>query len=329
MSENSEKTSEKIWVDSAITETDLHSIPDEMTYAGVTSFIRRPYRKDLEGIDVVILGVPFDTATTNRPGARFGPRGIRAASALLSGEELVYGWDFHPITEMAIVDHGDLPFNFAKPAEVPAAIEAYAKKIVDAGPMLLTLGGDHFISYPLIKAHVERHGAPLSLIHFDAHPDTWEDKNEDWVNHGTMFWHAAREGLVDPATSVQIGVRTVNLDTMGFNILDAPWVHRHGTDAVIAEARRIVGDKKAYLTFDIDCLDPSYAPGTGTPSPGGLTTHQALAIVQGLSGLNVIGADLVEVSPPYDVAEITALAGAQLATNFLCLFARAPWRTAT
>ncbi|MCH8890575.1 MAG: agmatinase [Myxococcales bacterium] len=329
MSENSEKTSEKIWVDSAITETDLHSIPDEMTYAGVTSFIRRPYRKDLEGIDVVILGVPFDTATTNRPGARFGPRGIRAASALLSGEELVYGWDFHPITEMAIVDHGDLPFDFAKPAEVPAAIEAYAKKIVDAGPMLLTLGGDHFISYPLIKAHVERHGAPLSLIHFDAHPDTWEDKNEDGVNHGTMFWHAAREGLVDPATSVQIGLRTVNLDTMGFNILDAPWVHRHGTDAVIAEARRIVGDKKAYLTFDIDCLDPSYAPGTGTPSPGGLTTHQALAIVQGLSGLNVIGADLVEVSPPYDVAEITALAGAQLATNFLCLFARAPWRTAT
>ena len=329
MSENSEKTSEKIWVDSAITETDLHSIPDEMTYAGVTSFIRRPYRKDLEGIDVVILGVPFDTATTNRPGARFGPRGIRAASSLLSYEERVYGWDFHPITEMAIVDHGDLPFDFAKPAEVPAAIEAYAKKIVDAGPMLLTLGGDHFISYPLIKAHVERHGAPLSLIHFDAHPDTWEDENEDGVNHGTMFWHAAREGLVDPATSVQIGVRTVNLDTMGFNILDAPWVHRHGTDAVIAEARRIVGDKKAYLTFDIDCLDPSYAPGTGTPSPGGLTTHQALAIVQGLSGLNVIGADLVEVSPPYDVAEITALAGAQLATNFLCLFARAPWRTAT
>jgi agmatinase len=327
MSESDRETAEPRFGDSAITETDLHAFPDDTSYSGVTSFLRRPYRKDLAGIDVVVIGVPFDTATTNRPGTRFGPRGIRAASSLLLYEQLVYGWDFHPITEMAIVDHGDLPFDFSKPAEVPAAIEAYAKKIVDAGPMMMTLGGDHFISYPLLKAHASRHGAPLSLIHFDAHSDTWEDDHEDGVNHGTMFWHAAREGLVDPATSVQIGLRTVNLDTLGFNILDAPWVHRHGTDAVIAEARRIVGDKKAYLTFDIDCLDPSYAPGTGTPSPGGLTTHQAFQIVQGLSGLNIVGADVVEVSPPYDVAEITALAAAQLAMNFLCLFARAPWRT--
>jgi len=326
MNESDRETNEPRTGDSAITETDLHAFPDDTSYSGVTSFLRRPYRKDLAGVDVAVIGVPFDTATTNRPGARFGPRGIRAASSLLLYEQLVYGWDFHPITEMAIVDHGDLPFDFSKPAEVPAAIEAYAKKIVDAGPMMMTLGGDHFISYPLLKAHASRHGAPLSLIHFDAHSDTWEDEHEDGVNHGTMFWHAAREGLVDPATSVQIGLRTVNLDTMGFNILDAPWVHRHGTDAVIAEARRIVGNKKAYLTFDIDCLDPSYAPGTGTPSPGGLTTHQALQIVQGLSGLNIVGADLVEVSPPYDVAEITALAGAQLARNFLWLFARAPWR---
>jgi len=328
LGENAKESGEEASVDSAITETDLHSFSEDVTYAGVTSFIKRPYRKDLEGIDAVILGVPFDTATTNRPGARFGPRSIRAASSLLSYEEHVYGWDFHPITEMAIVDHGDLPFDFSRPAGVPAAIEAYAKKIIDAGPMLLALGGDHFISYPLLKAHAERHGTPLSIIHFDAHSDTWEDKNDDGVNHGTMFWHAAREGLVDPATSVQIGLRTTNLDTMGFNILDAPWVHRHGPDAVIAETRRIIGDKKAYLTFDIDCLDPSYAPGTGTPSPGGLTTHQAFQILQGLSGLNIIGADVVEVSPPYDVAEITALAAAQLATNFLCLFARAPWRSA-
>jgi agmatinase len=300
MSESDREAGEPARGDSAITETDLHSFPEDVSYSGVTSFLRRPYRKDLEGIDAVIIGVPFDLATTNRPGTRFGPRGIRAASSLLLYERLVYGWDFHPITEMAIVDHGDLPFDFSKPAEVPAAIEAYAKKIVDAGPMLMTLGGDHFISYPLLKAHVGRHGSALSLIHFDAHSDTWEDDHGDGINHGTML----------------------------FNILDAPWVHRHGTDAVIAEARRIVGAKKAYLTFDIDCLDPSYAPGTGTPSPGGLTTHQAFEIVQGLSGLNIVGADLVEVSPPYDVAEITALAGAQLATNFLCLFARAPWRTA-
>ena len=143
------------WGDHAITGKDLKSFPDDITYAGVTSFIRRPYRKDLTGVDVAVLGVPFDTATTNRPGARFGPRGIREASSLLSFEKQVYGWDFHPIREMAIVDHGDLPFEMSKPAEVPAAITAYAKKIIDAGPMLLTLGGDHFISYPLIQAHIE------------------------------------------------------------------------------------------------------------------------------------------------------------------------------
>jgi len=316
------------WGDNAITDVDLHQFSEDMTYSGVTSFLRRPYRKDLTGVDVAIMGVPFDLATSNRPGARFGPRGIRAASSQLAYEKRVYGWDFHPITEMAIVDHGDLPFDFSKPAEIPAVIEAYAKKILDAGSMLLTLGGDHFISYPLIRAHAERHGAPLSLIHFDAHSDTWADEHEAGINHGTMFWHATREGLIDPKSSVQIGLRTVNLDTMGFHIMAGPWVHRHGVDAVIAEARRIVGSKKAYLTFDIDCLDPSCAPGTGTPSPGGLTTYQAFEIVQGLSGLNIVGADVVEVSPPHDVAEITALAAAQLASNFLCLFARAPWRTA-
>jgi agmatinase len=191
---------------------------------------------------------------------------------------------------------------------------------------VLALGGDHFISWPLLKAHAEKHGKPLSLIHFDAHSDTWADEHEDGINHGTMFWHATRQGYLDPKTSVQIGLRTVNRDTMGFNIMDAPWVHKHGTDAVIAQARRIVGDNPCYLTFDIDCLDPAFAPGTGTPVCGGLTSAQAMEIVKGLAGLNIVGADLVEVSPPFDHAEITALAGATLALHFLALFARAPRR---
>ena len=316
----------KFWGDHAIAATDLQSFPEEITYAGVPSFLRRPYRKDLADVDVAVVGVPFDTATTNRPGTRFGPRGIRAASVQLAFERRVYGWDFHPVAEMKIADHGDLPFDFAKPAGNPDTIERYVTWMLEQDVMVLSLGGDHFISWPLIKAHSTRHGKPLSLIHFDAHSDTWADDHEDGVNHGTMFWHAARQGYLDPATSVQIGLRTVNEDTMGFNIFDAPFVHRHGADAVIAEVRRIVGDTRAYLTFDIDCLDPAFAPGTGTPVCGGLTTHQAREIVRGLSGLSVVGADLVEVAPVYDVGEITALAGATLALDFLCVLARSPAR---
>ena len=320
--------SDETWGDHAIRAKDLQAFPDDITYAGVLSYLRRPYRKDLDGVDAAVYGVPFDTATTNRPGTRFGPRGIREASTGLAFEKLPYGLDFHPINEMKIVDHGDMALDFAKPELVPAMIEKRAKDVLDAGAMLLSLGGDHFITYPLVKAHAEKHGAPLSIIHFDAHTDTWPDEHDDGINHGTMFWHATRQGLVDPKTSVQIGIRTTNLDTMGYNILDAPWVHKHGIDAAIAEARRIVGDRKAYLTFDIDCLDPSYAPGTGTPVVGGLTTNQANQIVMGLMGLNIVGADLVEVAPAYDVGDITSLAGATLALLFLSLFARAPWRTA-
>jgi len=186
---------------------------------------------------------------------------------------------------------------------------------------MLTLGGDHFISYPLLKAHVRKYG-PLSLIHFDAHSDTWNDaEGTGRVDHGTMFFHAAREGLVDPKASVQIGLRTHNDDLMGFNVLDAAWVHEHGAQAVAAEVRRIVGGKKAYLTFDIDCLDPAFAPGTGTPVAGGLSSAQAIAIVKGLAGIDFVGMDVVEVAPAYDVGEITALAAAHLAHEWLALYA--------
>jgi agmatinase len=185
---------------------------------------------------------------------------------------------------------------------------------------LLALGGDHFIAYPLLKAHAKKHGAPLSLIHFDAHSDTWSDE-VDRIDHGTMFFHAAKEGLVDPGSSAQVGLRTTNPDTMGFNVLDAPWVHENGIDAVVAKIRAVVGNKPAYLTFDIDCLDPSYAPGTGTPVCGGLTSHQAIEILRGLVGINLVGMDMVEVAPAYDVGEITALAAAALAMEMLYLYA--------
>ena len=305
--------------DHAIVRDDLKGTISEPTYGGAVSFMRRKYSKEFDGVDVAVAGVPLDTATTNRPGARFGPRGIRAASSIMAWEK-PYGMEFDPFDELAVVDCGDCFFDHGRPETTPDEIEAFAYSVIEQGPALLSLGGDHFIAFPLIKAHVRKHGGPLSLLHFDAHSDTWEDEN-DRIDHGTMFWWAAKQGLVDPATSVQIGLRTTNRDTLGFNIIDAPKVHEQGIDATVASAREVLGDRPVYVSFDIDCLDPSYAPGTGTPVCGGLTTHQAMSILRGLKGINVIGMDVVEVAPVYDVGEITSLAAAHIAMEMLYLYA--------
>ncbi len=308
--------------DGAITRKSLYGTMPEPTYAGVTSFMRRKYTRNFDEVDVVVAGVPLDTATTNRPGARFGPRAIRAASTIMAWER-PYGMEFDPFDKLAVVDAGDCYFEFGRPENVPDEIEAHAYDIINQGPALLSIGGDHFIAFPLLKAHVRKHGGPLALLHFDAHSDSWADEN-DRIDHGTMFFWAAKQGLVDPAVSVQIGLRTTNPDTLGFNILDAPWVHENGIDAVIERTRQYLGDNPVYLTFDIDCLDPSYAPGTGTPVCGGLTTHQAMAIIRGLKGINIIGMDIVEVAPAYDIGEITALAASHLAMEMLYLYACRP-----
>ncbi len=308
--------------DYAITRDSLYGTTPEPTYAGITSFMRRKYTRDLQGVDVAVTGIPLDTATTNRPGARFGPRSIRNASSIMAWEK-PYGMDFDPFDKLAVADVGDCMFDFGRPEKVPDEIEAHAFSIINQGPALLSLGGDHFVAYPILKAHARKHGAPLSLLHFDAHSDTWKDEN-DRIDHGTMFYWAAKYGIVDPTTSVQIGLRTTNPDTMGFNVLDAPWVHDNGVDAAIEAARKVVGDRPVYVTFDIDCLDPSYAPGTGTPVCGGLTTHQAMSIMRGLTGINIVGMDIVEVAPAYDVGEITALAASHLAMEMLYLYACRP-----
>ncbi|MFQ6005727.1 MAG: agmatinase [Woeseia sp.] len=309
---------EKTAGDHAILRDSLYGTTSEPTYAGAASFMRRKYTRDLNGVDLAVTGVPLDTATTNRPGARLGPRAIRAASTILAWER-PYGMEFDPFDRLAVIDYGDCFFDFGRPESIPSTIEEHAFRIIDRGPGLLTLGGDHFIAYPLIKAHVRKHGGPLSLLHFDAHSDTWEDE-DGRVDHGTMFYHAAKEGIIDPVGSVQIGLRTRNKDTHGFNVLDGPWVHENGIDAVISETRRILGDQPVYMTFDIDCLDPSCAPGTGTPVCGGLTTYQAMSIIRGMMGVNLVGMDVVEVAPAYDVGEITALAGAHLAMEMICVY---------
>lgn len=308
--------------DLAITRETLYGTEAEPTYAGATSFMRRKYTRDLRGVDLAVTGVPLDTATTNRPGARFGPRAVRQASTIMAWER-PYGMEFDPFDKLAVVDYGDCYFDFGRPETVPDAIQAHAASILTEGPALLSIGGDHFLSFPLLKAYAEKLGEPISLLHFDAHSDTWDD-DDGRIDHGTMFFHAAKQGIVDPATSVQIGLRTRNPDTLGFNVLDGPWVHEHGVAAVIEEARTHLGDRPVYLTFDIDCLDPSVAPGTGTPVCGGLSSHQAMSIIRGLRGINLVGMDLVEVAPAYDVGEITALAGAHLAMEMICVYASRP-----
>jgi agmatinase len=305
--------------DGAIRRESLYGASIENTYAGVLSFMRRKYTRELEGVDVAVSGVPLDLATTFRPGARLGPSAVRAASVQLA-ELDPYPWGFHLFNDLAVTDYGDCWFDAHNPLSIKPAIVEHARTILRSNAKMLTLGGDHFITYPLLIAHAEKYGKPLSMIHFDAHCDTWPDDSPDSLNHGTMFYKAVKEGLIDPKTSVQVGIRTWNDDYLGIHILDAPWVHEHGTRAALERIASIVGDRPTYLTFDIDCLDPAFAPGTGTPVPGGLSSAQALAIVRGLGTVDLVGADVVEVAPAYDHSEVTALAAAHVACDLLCLW---------
>ena len=290
----------------------------ENAFGGATSFLRRRYTKDLTGADLAILGVSFDQAVTHRPGTRFGPRAIREASTLQPYDP-PYGWPFDPLSEMTVVDTGDLAFDYAKTSEFPATLTARVTEILSHGIGTVTLGGDHFITLPILRAYAETNG-PLSVIQFDAHSDLWQDDDMDRIDHGTFLYKAVKLGLVDPARSVQIGIRTVTEDRLGIPMIDARAVHEQGPDAVAEQVRRIVGDAPAYVTFDIDALDPAFAPGTGTPVWGGLQSWQAAAILRGLAGLRVVGGDVVEVSPPYDTTGATAIAGAHVATEIMCLY---------
>lgn len=290
----------------------------EMTYAGTLSFLRRRLTRDLTDVDVAIMGVPFDGAVTNRSGCRLGPRAIRAGSVQLA-ELKAFPFGFDPFDALNVVDYGDCVIDPHHPAEVADRIEAEARAVIETGTKLLSLGGDHFVSYPLLKAHAAHYG-PIALIQFDAHCDTWAD-DSNRVDHGTMFARAASEGIIDVSRSSQIGLRTHNDDDHGFEMLTAPWLHRHGVDAALSIITERADDAPVYISFDIDALDPAFAPGTGTPVPGGLASWQALELLRGLSGLSLIGMDVVEVAPAYDHAEITAIAAATLAHDWLCLLA--------
>ena len=310
----------KTQVDQAFQRSDLRGLTFENAFGGAPSFLRRKYTKDLTGADLAITGVPFDQAVTNRTGTRLGPRAIREASTLQPYDP-PYGWGFDPLTEFAVVDYGDLAFDYAKVSEFPETLTNHIKGILDQGVGTVTLGGDHYISFPILKAYAEKFGKPLSLLHFDAHSDTWVDDDFDRIDHGTMFYKAIKLGLIDPATSVQVGIRTHNDDTLGMNIIDAREVHETGPAAVAQKIKSILGDRPTYVSFDIDCLDPAFAPGTGTPVWGGLSTGQAAIILRDIAGINMLGGDIVEVSPPFDTTGATAVAGAHVAMELICLWA--------
>jgi len=308
----------KTQVDMAFTRDDPRGLSFENTFGGTTSFLRRRYSKDLTGVDIAVTGIPFDQAVTNRPGTRLGPRAIREASAIQAFDP-PYGWGYDPMSELNIVDYGDVAFDYARVADFPEALTNHIRGILAGGAASIALGGDHYITYPILKAYAEKFG-PLSLLQFDAHTDTWADDEPNRIDHGTMFYKAVKDGLIDPKRSMQVGIRTENPDTLGFNIIDAREVHETGPVAVAQKIREILGDHPTYLTFDIDGLDPAFAPGTGTPVWGGLTSGQASIILRDIAGINLVGGDVVEVSPPFDTTGATAVAGAHIALELICLW---------
>jgi agmatinase len=269
-----------------------------------------------------VAGIPFDLGTSNRPGARFGPAAIRQASRMLvDGDHLASWTDMKAIDLADIGDfriaHGDIPGTLAKIEEQAASLKH-----------LVALGGDHTVTLPLLRALSSSRKGALGLVHFDGHVDTWRESFGLVWGHGSPFYHAIEEGLVDPRHMIQIGIRSpLQRDIFdwtvgkGVTIVTAEDVHESGPQAVAERIRAVLGDWPSYLSFDIDALDPAFAPGTGTPEVGGLATWQARAILRRIAGLRFAGMDVVEVSPPYDVAEITALAAATIAWDYIGLLA--------
>jgi agmatinase len=277
--------------------------------------------------DYVIAGVPMDIGTTNRSGTRDGPAAVRRASRMLTDGD-------HPEhriapARMPVSDIGEFALALGDIQASLAVIEAQAKPIEH----LIALGGDHGITLPLLRALTQRLGRPVGLVHFDAHVDTWPDNFGQAYAHGSPFYHAINEGLVDPRRMIQIGIRSpVQKDVMdwtlarGVTLLSAQDVHGSTPAAVATRIAEVVGEEPAYLSFDIDALDPAFAPGTGTPEIGGLASWQAQAILRGLKAIRFAGMDIVEVSPPFDVAEITALAAATMVWEYLALLGSPPMR---
>ncbi len=295
-------------------------------FAGFATFARLPRLDEVTSADVALLGVPFDGGVSYRPGARFGPAAVREGSRLLRPYHP--GLGVSPFERAQVVDAGDIAVN---PFRVEAAMETLQHEVQElaaAGTKLVTVGGDHTIALPLLRAAANNHG-PVALVHFDAHLDTWDTYFGEPYTHGTPFRRAVEEGILDTSALSHVGIRgplygRADLDEdrrLGFGILTASDVLRRGVDEVVEAVRARIGDRPLYVSVDIDVLDPAHAPGTGTPEAGGLTSRELLEILRGLAGANLIGADVVEVAPAYDHAEITAIAAAHVAYDLVSLLA--------
>lgn len=294
----------------------LHRQEDISLYSNAFGFLRSPlcFEPEKSDADTIITGIPFDMATSGRPGCRYGAQAIRQASVMFAWEHKRFPWSFALNERMKLADCGDLVFPSGDPGAMVKALYDHALALVNAGKRMLSLGGDHFVTLPLLRAHAKKYGT-LALVHFDAHSDTYKEGSA--YDHGTMFARAPAERLINPASSVQIGIRTEYHEEDGFEVIDGPSANSLSCDEIADKIKERTVGLPVYLSFDIDCLDPAFAPGTGTPVPGGLSTDKALGIIRRLSGLNIVGADLVEVSPAYDHSDITAIAAAAIALDIL------------
>lgn len=306
------------------TDTSMQALP---RYSGIPTFMRVPFAQRLEDLDIALAGVPFDGGVTARPGARYGPREIRNMSSMTRAIHHVTG--FNPFEVCRVADVGDVPFTDVFHLERSHEdIRRFFEPLFAAGKTVLAAGGDHSITFPIFQAMAPRE--PLGMVHIDAHTDTWDDFRGSKFSHGSPFRRAVEAGLLDPRRTIQVGIRGAqnsdegwrySLDS-GMRVVFIEEFEAKGVEAIVREARRIVGDGPTYLSLDIDGLDPVYAPGTGTPEVGGMSTRETLGLLRGLDGLNLVGGDVVEVSPPYDPSGNTALLGATLMYEILCLLAR-------
>ena len=295
-------------------------------FMGISSFMRLPVTRDLKNVDVAVMGVPFDSGTSYRSGTRFGPRKLRETSLMIWGHNSTL--NVSPLKKLNVVDYGDVSVIPTSIEHTMTAITKMADEIIETGTKLITLGGDHSIALPLLRAHAKKHG-PVSLVHIDAHLDTWEQEFESIpYSHGTPFRYALQEGLIRKDEYMQIGIRGplsgendyADAKELGARIVTIHEVMEKGVQEILKEVHnRMKGP--VYVTVDIDSADPAYAPGTGTPEVGGLSSYQLLQLVRGLHGLDLIGFDLVEVSPPYDHSDITAILGSNIVFEYLSLLA--------
>ncbi|MFP6726074.1 MAG: agmatinase [Alphaproteobacteria bacterium] len=296
-------------------------------FTGIPTFMRAPFAEKIKDLDIAMAGVPYDGGVTNRPGARHGPREIRNQSSFMRGIHHVSR--INPFDTCRVADVGDVPFRESHhPDRAMAEIEAFYREMRAANALPLSAGGVHSITYPIFRA-IATAGTPVGMIHIDAHTDTWDSWQGNKFNHGAPFRRAVEDGVLDPKRTVQIGIRgPQNVSDgwdfshdSGMRVIFMEEFTELGVDAVIAEARQVVGDGPTYISFDVDGLDPVYAPGTGTPEVGGITTVEAQKLLRGLRGLNLIGGDVVEVAPPFDPSGNTAMVGATMMFEILCLLA--------